>query len=337
MLRSMACVVTVFFSSLLASGQTTLNGAGSTFVYPIMSKWVAEYHKLRPEIRMSYYPSGSWPGMVLTIAGTIDFGATDAPVSSAQLAKATVPVIQVPVVLDADVPAYNLPGLQTQIRFTGRVLADIFLGKITNWKDPAISSLNAGMALPNQEITVVHRLDSSGATYIWTDYLSKVSSDWKSRVGQGTSVEWPVGVPATGNEGVSDKIREVKGAIGYVELSFAQEKKIPFGSVKNANGRFVAASLGGIKESASSAVGTQSDLRVSVSNASRTNIYPIATFTWVLVPVRARNSETKKALKEFLAWILTDGQKFAADLYDSPLPTEVAAEAPRVLMKITER
>ena len=331
MLRRRACVVTLFLFCLHGSAQTTLNGAGSALVYPIMSKWVAEYHKQHPEIRVSYYPNGSWPGMVLTMAGMIDFGATDAPVSSAQLAKATVPVIQVPVVLEADVPAYNLPGLQTQLRFTGRVLADIFLGKITNWNDPAISSLNAGVALPNQEITVVHRLDGSGATYIWTDYLSKVSSDWKSRVGQGTSVEWPVGVPATGNEGVSDKIREVKGAIGYVELSFAQEKKIPFGSVKNANGRFVAASLGGIKESASSAVGTQSDLRVSVSNASRTNTYPIASFTWVLMPVRGRNPETKRALKEFLAWILTDGQKFAADLYDSPLPTQVAVEAPRAL------
>lgn len=331
MLRRMPCVVGLCFFSFLASAQTTLNGAGSAFVYPIMSKWVAEYHKLRPEIRMSYYPNGSWPGMVLTMAGMIDFGATDAPVSDAQLAKAKLPIIQVPVVLIADVPAYNLPGLQTQIRFTGQVLADIFLGNIKNWNDPAISSLNAGVALPNQEITVVHRLDGSGTTYIWTDYLSKVSSEWKSRVGQGTSVKWPVGLAANGDEGVSEKIREVKGAIGYVELSYAQKKKIPFGKVKNANGRFVAANLGGIKEAAPSAVGAQSDLRVSVSNASRTNTYPIASFTWILVPVRARNSETKKALKEFLAWILTDGEEYAAHLYDSPLPTEVAAEAPRVL------
>jgi phosphate transport system substrate-binding protein len=321
----------LFFFSALASAQTTLTGAASTFVFPIMSKWAAEYHKLHPEIRMSYYPNGSWPGMVMTMAGMIDFGATDAPVSKAQLARAQVPVIQVPVVLDADVPAYNLPGLQTEIRFTGRVLADIFLGKITNWNDPAISSLNAGVTLPNQEITVVHRLDGSGTTYIWTEYLSRVSSEWKDRVGQGTSVKWPVGLAANGNEGVSDKIREVRGAIGYVELSYAQKEKIPFGTVKNSNGRFVAASLGGIKEAATSAVGAQSHLKVFVSNASRTNAYPIASFTWILVPVRARNAKTKKALKEFLAWIETDGQKYAADLYDSPLPTEVASEAPRVL------
>ena len=331
MLRRMACVLALFLIPLLASAQTTLNGAGSSFVYPIMSKWAGEYHKLHPEIQMSYYPNGSWPGMVLTMAGMIDFGATDAPVSDAQLAKATIPVIQVPVILDADVPAYNLPGLQTQIRFTGRVLADIFLGRIKNWNDPAISSLNAGVALPNQEITVVHRLDDSGTTYIWTDYLSKVSSEWKSRVGQGTRVEWPVGLAATGDEGIAEKIREVKGALGYLQLSYAQTKKIPFGKVKNANGRFVGPSLGGIKQGATTAIGTQSDLRVSSGGASRINPYPVASVTWILVPVRARNSKTKKAINEFLAWIVTDGQKYAIDLYCSPLPTEVAAEAPRVL------
>jgi len=234
--RCMPGALLLLFFSALASAQTTLTGAGSTFVFPIMSKWAAEYHKLHPEIRMSYYPNGSWPGMVMTMAGMIDFGATDAPVTKAQLARAQVPVIQVPVVLDADVPAYNLPGLQTEIRFTGRVLADSFLGKITNWNDPAISSLNAGVTLPNQEITVVHRLDGSGTTYIWTDYLSKVSSEWKDRVGQGTSVKWPAGVGADGNEGVSEKIREVRGAIGYIELSYAQKEKISFGTVKNANG-----------------------------------------------------------------------------------------------------
>lgn len=320
-----------FFFSFLASAQTTLSGAGSTFVYPIMSKWMAAYHKLHPEIRMSYYPNGSWPEMVLTMAGMIDFGATDAPVTGAQLAKATVPVVQVPVILDADVPAYNLPGLQTQLRFTGQVLADIFLGEIKNWNDPAISSLNAGMTLPNQEITVVHRLDDSGTTYIWTDYLSKVSAKWKSRVGRGTSVEWPTGVGADGDEGVSEKIRDVKGAIGYVELSYAQEKKIPFGSVKNTDGRFVAAGFGGIKKSVASTVRTQSDLRVSIRKASGSNAYPVASFTWILIPVRVTNPATRKALNEFLAWIVTDGQEYATDLYCSPVPPEVAAEEPRVL------
>lgn len=292
MLRRMPCVITLFFFSFSACAQTTLNGAGSAFAHPTMSKWLAEYHKLRPEIRMTYNPNGSWPGMVLTMVGTIDFGATDAPVTVAQLAKATVPVIQVPVILDADVPAYNLPGLQTQVRFTGQVLADIFLGKIKNWNDPVITSLHTGVALPNQGINVVHCLDDSGATYIWTDHLSRVSSEWKSRVGRGTRVEWPTGVGADGDKGVSGKIREVKGAIGYVELSYAHKKKLSFGSVKSADGRFTTASLG----------------RVSIGNASRTNACPVASFTWILIPVRARNPETRKALKEFLAWIVKSTQ-----------------------------
>jgi phosphate transport system substrate-binding protein len=210
-------------------------------------------------------------------------------------------------------------------------LADIFLGKIKNWNDPAISSMNRGVALPNQEITVVHRSDGSGTSYIWADYLSKVSDEWKNKVGKGTSVKWPVGVGANGNEGVSERIREVKGAIGYVELSYAQNKKIPFGSVQNPNGLFSTASVGGIKEAAASAVGTQSDLRVSISNAPGPNAYPVASFSWILVPVRARNPESKKALNEFLVWILTDGQKYAADLYYSPLPPEVAAKAQRMI------
>jgi len=329
--RRMPCVVVLFFVSFLASAQTTLNGAGSTFVYPIMSKWAAEYHKQHSETQVSYLPLGSGAGIAQTMAGMLDFGGTDAPVSDAELAKAKVPVIHVPVVLGADVPAYNLPEVHTQLRFTGQILADIFLGKIKNWNDPAIASANQGVSLPNQELTVVHRSDGSGTTYIWADYLSKVSSEWKNGVGKGTSVKWPVGVSANGNEGVSERIREVKGAIGYVELSYAQNKKIPFGSVRNPNGLFIAASVGGIKEAAASAVGAQSDLRVSISNAPGPNAYPVASFSWILVPVRARNPESKKALKEFLAWVLTEGQKYAADLYYSPLPPEVAAKAQKVL------
>jgi len=331
MLRSMACVVAVFFFSCMASAQTTLNGAGSTFVYPIMSKWTAEYHKQHPEIQVSYLPLGSGTGIAQTMAGMLDFGGTDAPVSDVELAKAKVQVIHVPVILGADVPAYNLPEVHTQLRFTGQVLAEIFLGKIKNWNDPAIASANQGVALPSQEITVVHRLDGSGTTYIWTDYLSKVSSEWKNSVGKGTSVKWPVGMGANGNEGVSERIRELKGAIGYVELSYAQNKRIPFGSVQNPHGLFISASVGGIEEAAASAVGTQSDLRVSISNAPGTNAYPIASFSWILMPVQARKPESQKALKDFLAWIVTDGQKYAADLYYSPLPQEIAAKAQRVL------
>ncbi len=327
----MLCVIVLFFVSLLASAQTTLNGAGSTFVYPIMSKWATEYHKQHAETQVSYLPLGSGAGIAQTMAGMLDFGGTDAPVSDAELAKAKVPVIQVPVVLGADVPAYNLPQVHTQLQFTGQVLADIFLGKIKNWNDPAIASANQSVALPDQEITVVHRSDGSGTTYIWTDFLSKVSSEWKNGVGKSTSVRWPVGIGANGNEGVSQRIREVKGAIGYIELSYAQNKKIPFGSVQNASGLFVAATVSRIKEAAASAVGARSDLRVSISNASGPSAYPVASFSWILVPVQTRNPESKKALKEFLSWILTDGQKYAADLYYSPLPQEIAAKAQKVV------
>lgn len=329
--RRMLCVVMLLFFSFVASAQTTLNGAGSTFVYPIMSKWAEEYHKQHPETQVSYLPTGSGAGIAQTMAGMLDFGGTDAPVSDAELAKAKVSIVHIPVVLGADVPAYNVPEVQAQLRFTGPVLAGIFLGKIKNWNDPAIASLNEGITLPNQEITVVHRVDGSGTTYIWADFLSKVSDEWKNRVGKGTSVKWPVGVGANGNEGVSEKIREVKGAIGYVELSYAQNKKIPFGSVQNPHGLFISASVGGMKEAAASAVGTQSDLRISISNAPGTNAYPIASFSWVLMPVQPRNPRSQKALKDFLAWIVTDGQKYAADLYYSPLPQEIAAKTQKVL------
>jgi len=312
-------------------GQTQLNGAGATFPYPMYSKWFSEYSKLHPDVQINYQSIGSGGGIRQVLNGTVDFGASDGPMTDEQLAEAKTKILHIPTVLGADVPAYNVPGVSGEVKFTPEALANIFLGKIQNWNDPAITKVNPGVNFPNQSIIVVHRSDGSGTSYIWADYLSKVSDEWKNKVGKGTSVKWPVGVGANGNEGVSERIREVKGAIGYVELSYAQNKKIPFGSVQNPNGLFSTASVGGIKEAAASAVGTQSDLRVSISNAPGPNAYPVASFSWILVPVRARNPESKKALNEFLVWILTDGQKYAADLYYSPLPPEVAAKAQRVL------
>lgn len=303
-----------------SQGQTTIHGAGSTFVYPIMAKWAAEYHKTHPEIQISYLPNGSGAGIALTLSGMLDFGGTDAPVSDAQLAKAAVQVIHFPVILGADVPAYNLPEVQTQLRFTGSVLADIFLGKITNWNDPAIAASNPGVRFPTKTIVVVHRRDGSGTTYIWADYLSKVSPEWKSRVGKGTSVKWPVGTEATGNEGVSESIRNTQGALGYIELSYAEKKQIAFGSVQNADGVFVSASVSGIEEAASSLKGIPSDFRVSISNPEGKNAYPIASFSWVLVPNRPKDAATGKILMDFLKWAISDGQRFAEDLYYSPLP-----------------
>lgn len=328
MLRSRILSLALLFASVTALGQseTTIFGAGSTFVSPIMSKWAAEYHKVHPDIQISYLANGSGAGIGVTLTGMVDFGGTDAPVSDAQLAQAAVKVSHFPVTLGADVPAYNVPEIQTQLRFTGPVVADIFLGKIKNWNDPAIAAINPGVRLPDRTIMVVHRADGSGTTYIWGDYLSKVSPEWKSKVGKGTSLKWPVGIAANGNEGVSETIQKTVGAIGYIELSYAEKKKIAFGSVQNADGAFVSASISGIEEAASSLKEIPADFRVSISNAPGRNAYPIASFSWILVPIHPTDPARKKIVMDFLAWIMTDGQRFAEELYYSPLPQDLTTK-----------
>ena len=329
-------IITAAFllSSLWSFGQTatTLYGAGSTFVYPIMAKWAVEYHKIHPEIQISYLPQGSAAGIAQAITGLLDFGATDAPLTDSQIATANVKLIHFPVILGADVPAYNLPEVQTQLRFTGPVLADVFLGKIKNWNDRAIAAVNPGIRFPNRPIVVVHRQDGSGTTYIWTDYLSKVSPEWKNKVGKGTSVKWPVGIEANGNEGVSEAIRNTQGAFGYIELSYAEKKKIAFGSVQNSDGAFISASVSSIEEAANSLKQIPSDFRVSIANAAGTNAYPIASFSWVLVPTRPKHASDKKVLMDFLSWAISDGQRFAEDLFYSPLPQELTARINAVMV-----
>ena len=328
MLRSriLSTIVLLGSVSVLGQTQTTVFGAGSTFVSPIMSRWAQEYHKVHPDIQISYLANGSGAGIGLTLTGMVDFGGTDAPVSDAQLAQAAVKVSHFPVILGADVPAYNVPEVQTQLRFTGQVLADIFLGKIKTWNDPAIASVNPGVRLPDRTIIVVHRMDGSGTTYIWADYLCKVSSEWKGKVGKGTSLKWPVGIGANGNEGVSETIQKTVGAVGYIELSYAEKKKIAFGSVQNADGAFVSASISGIEEAASSLKEIPADFRVSISNAPGRNAYPIASFSWILVPNHPKDAARKKIVMDFLAWIMTDGQRFAEELYYSPLPQDLTAK-----------
>jgi len=330
MARRILLLLTVLFSVYTAA-QVTLFGAGSTFVYPIFSKWTAVYQRQHPDVRIGYLPVGSGAGIAQTLMGTIDFGGTDAPVSDAELNQSKIKVLHVPVTLGADVPAYNLPDVETPLRFNGQLLADIFLGKVRNWNDPAIAAVNQGVRLPNRAITVVYRQDHSGTTYIWTDYLSKVNSEWKNRIGKGTQVHWPVGVEANGNEGVSRKIKEVNGAIGYLELSYAQEKKIPFGSVQNAAGRFIVASVSSIEEAAGSFTLPASDFRTSITNAAGADAYPIAGFSWILVPVQGKSPATKKALRDFLSWVITDGQKYAPDLFYCPLPPEIATRAQQLV------
>ncbi|MGO9539004.1 MAG: phosphate ABC transporter substrate-binding protein PstS [Terriglobales bacterium] len=332
MLRSWVLSAVLLFGSTSLLGQTTIFGAGSTFVSPIMSKWAEQYHKIHPDIQISYLANGSGAGIGLTLTGMVDFGGTDAPVSDAQLAQAKVKVSHFPVILGADVPAYNLPEVQTQLRFMGQTLADIFLGKIKNWNDPAIAASNPGVRLPDRPILVVHRLDGSGTTYIWADYLSKVSPEWKSKVGKGTSLKWPVGIAANGNEGVSDIIRTTQGALGYIELSYAEKKKIAFGSVQNADGVFTSASISGIEEAASSLKEIPADFRVSISNAPGRNAYPIASFSWVLIPNHPKDPSRRKIVMDFLAWALTDGQRFAEDLYYAPLPRDLNSKINSVMI-----
>ncbi len=310
--------------SVPAFAQTTLNGAGATFPYPMYSKWFSEYHKAHPDVEINYQSIGSGGGIRQVLAGTVDFGASDGPMTDQQLAEAKTKILHVPTVLGADVPAYNIPGVTAELKFTPEALAGIFLGKITNWNDKAIASANPDVKLPNDQIIVIHRSDGSGTTYIWTDYLSKISPEWQAQVGKGTSVKWPVGLGGKGNEGVAGMIRQMQGSIGYIELIYAIENKIPYGVVKNAAGNFVKASLESVTAAAASAPKMPADFRVSITNAPGKDAYPISSFTWLLIPAQSKDAAKGKILSDLLNWIVTDGQKMTADLAYAPLPASVA-------------
>jgi len=306
--------------------QTTLNGAGATFPYPMYSKWFSEYHKLHPDVEINYQSIGSGGGIRQVIAGTVDFGASDGPMTDEQLKEATTKILHVPTVLGAVVPAYNIPGVSAELKFTPEALAGIFLGKVTSWNDHALTGPNPGVNLPNQPIIVIHRSDGSGTTYIWTDYLSKVSSEWQSQVGKGTSVKWPVGLGGKGNEGVAGMVRQMPGAIGYIELIYAVQNNIPYGVVKNAAGNFVKASLESVTAAAASVQNMPTDFRVSITNAPGKDAYPISSFTWLLIPVRSKDAAKGKILADFLNWMVDDGQKVTAQLTYAPLPQNIAAK-----------
>ena len=306
--------------------QTTLNGAGATFPYPMYSKWFSEYHKAHPDVEINYQSIGSGGGIRQVLAGTVDFGASDGPMTDQQLAEAKTKILHVPTVLGADVPAYNIPGVTAELKFTPEALAGIFLGKITNWNDKAIASANPDVKLPNDQIIVIHRSDGSGTTYIWTDYLSKISADWQGQAGKGTSVKWPVGLGGKGNEGVAGMIRQMQGSIGYIELIYAIQNKIPYGVVKNAAGNFVKASLDSVTAAAASAPKMPADFRVSITNAPGKDAYPISSFTWLLIPAQSKDAAKGKILSDLLNWIVSDGQKMTADLAYAPLPASVAAK-----------
>jgi phosphate transport system substrate-binding protein len=326
MKASQRLVATLSGAALLvcaAAAQTQINGAGATFPNPIYSKWFSEYNKVNPKVQINYQPIGSGGGIRQLSNQTVFFGATDGPMTPEQMQQAPGRVLHLPTVLGAVVPVYNLQGAG-ELKFNGPLLADIYLGKITKWNDPAIAKLNSGAKLPATDITVVHRAEASGTSYIWVDFLAKVSPEWLKKAGVATSVNWPVGLGGKGNEGVSGLVQQTPGSIGYVELIYAIQNKISYGTVQNADGEFVRATVESVTAAASAAVKNMpKDFRVSITNAPGKGVYPISSFTWLLLYENPKDKAQSKAMVDFVKWALTDGQKFAPVLGYAPLPAEV--------------
>jgi phosphate transport system substrate-binding protein len=324
-LRTLAVTACVALAGVTLGAAIQINGAGATFPAPIYTKWFAEYNKLHPDIQINYQPVGSGAGIRQITARTVFFGASDAAMTQEQLLAAPGKILHFPTVLGAVVPIYNVAGA-SELKFNGALLADIFLGKITKWNDPAIAKLNPGVTLPGADIVVAHRADGSGTTYIWCDYLAKVSPDWKKRVGVNTTVQWPTGVAAQRNDGVAAIVSQTPGAIGYVELIYAIQNKISSGPVQNMNGKFVKATVESVTAAANAAAAQMpADYRVSITNAPGDDVYPISSFTWLLLYQDPPGGDhpKAKAMVDFMKWALTDGQKFAADLGYAPLPKSV--------------
>jgi phosphate transport system substrate-binding protein len=317
------------------SGTVLLNAAGATFPYPIYSKWFDVYHTQHSNIQINYQPIGSGGGIRQLQAGTVDFGGSDAPMTDEQLAQSKVKILHFPTVLGAAVPSYNVVGVTGDINFTQKALAGIFLGTITKWNDPEISRANPGVNFPNAEIVVVHRSEGSGTTFIWTDFLSKVSEEWKNKVGKGASINWPVGLGNKGNEGVSGLLKQTPNAIGYIELVYAVQNNIAYGRVQNAAGKFVKADLASVTAAAAgTAKDMPEDFRVSITNAPGANSYPISSFTWLLIPAQIPDAGKREAVKGFLKWMLTEGQKYNEGLTYAQLPKEVISKETKAISLI---
>ena len=326
-------------AAVLVHAALSINGAGATFPYPMYSKWFDEYRKRNPSIEINYQSIGSGGGIKQVTEGTVDFGASDGPMNDEQLKafqeKHGFGILHFPTVLGAVVPTYNIPGVTSALSFTPDALAGIFLGKITKWNDPAIAGANTGVNLPAADIVVVHRSDGSGTTYCWTDYLSKVSDEWKNKVGKGTSVNWPVGLGGKGNEGVTGQIKNAPNSIGYVELIYAVSNNIPYGSVKNSSGSFIKADLASVSAAAAAVAKTMpDDFRVSITDPPGKTAYPIATFTWLLIPEKFSDAAKRDAIKGFVKWMLTDGQSYTEQLSYARLPKEVVAKEEKALAKV---
>jgi len=322
-------------AGVAAAQNVQINGAGATFPYPIYSKWFSEYNKLHPEVAINYQSIGSGGGIRQMTAQTVFFGATDGPMTSEQQYAAPGAIVHLPTVLGGVVPIYNIEGLTGELKFTGKVLADIIMGKITKWNDNAITALNPGAKLPATDITVAHRSDGSGTTYIFVDYLSKASPEFKKTVGVATAVNWPVGVGGKGNEGVAGLVKQTPGSIGYVELIYAKQNKISYGSVQNMAGEFVKASEASVTAAAAGAATRMpADFRVSITNAEGKGVYPVSSFTWLLLYESPKDKAQSKIMVDFVKWALTDGQKLAGSLGYAPLPDEVVKLELAALQKV---
>jgi phosphate transport system substrate-binding protein len=332
---SLLAVLLAVATFATAEGQVLLNAAGATFPYPIYSKWFDLYHTAHSNVQINYQSIGSGGGIRQLLDKTVDFGASDGPMNDDQLKQSSMPILHFPTVLGAAIPAYNVPGLQGDLNFTPEALSGIFLGTVTKWNDPAIASANPGVKLPGDDIVVVHRSDGSGTSYIWTDYLSKVSPAWQSKVGKGTSVNWPVGLGGKGNEGVSALVQQTPGSLGYVELIYAIQNHMPYGKVKNSSGAFVKADLASVSAAAAAAAKfIPDDFRVSITNPEGKAAYPIASFTWLLIPSKFTDTAKRDVVKDFLKWALTDGQQYAEALSYARLPKEVVAKEMKAIALI---
>jgi len=337
-IAGMLLVALMLGGFLLAQNALLINGAGATFPAPIYSKWFDEFHKTNGS-QINYQPVGSGAGIKQVTDGTVDFGASDGPMNDDQIkayrAKNGAGILHFPTVLGAVVPTYNIPGVSQSLNFTPEALSGIFLGRISKWNDPAIANANKGVNLPGNDIVVIHRSDGSGTTYIWTDYLCKISGDWKDKVSKGTSVNWPVGLGGKGNEGVTGLIKQTPNSIGYVELIYAAQNKVLYGTVKNTSGTFVKADLASVTEAAAGSMKNMpEDFRVSITNAPGKTAYPISSFTWLLIPEKFKDAGKRDALKGFVKWAITDGQGMVENLSYAKLPKEVVDKELKAIAKV---
>lgn len=329
MRKYLLCGAAALLFGFVGQAQTLINGGGATFPAPMYTKWFSDYASVDSNFRFNYQATGSGAGIAQASNGTVDFGATDGPMTDEQIAKAKIKLLHFPTVMGADVPAYNIPGVTVQLNFTQQALVGIFLGKITKWNDPAIASANKGVKLPNENITTIHRADGSGTTYVFTDFLSTASPEWASPKGPGkaAAISWPVGLASKGNDGVTGLIKQQPNSIGYVELIFAVKNKLLYGKVQNKAGEFIGASPESVAAAAAAlAKAMPADFRTSIVNAPGKGVYPISSFTWLLIPAQIQDAAKKKAIVGFLNWMLTKGQASAPALDYVPLPKAVVTK-----------